>query len=45
MVRSASDPLALVGPLRRILHDMDPDLPIFNVQDDGRARAGTACSA
>jgi predicted permease len=32
MVRSVSDPLALVGPLRRILHDMDPDLPIFNVK-------------
>ena len=32
MVRTASDPLALVGPLTRILHDMDPDLPIFNVK-------------
>jgi predicted permease len=32
MVRTASDPLALVGPLTRTLHDMDPDLPIFNVK-------------
>jgi predicted permease len=32
MVRTASDPLALVGPLTRILHDMDPDLPIFNIK-------------
>ncbi len=32
MVRSASPPLALVGPLTHILRDMDPDLPIFNVK-------------
>ena len=32
MVRSASQPLALVAPLTRILHELDPDLPIFNVK-------------
>ncbi len=32
MVRSAGQPLALVTPLTRILHDLDPDLPIFNVR-------------
>ena len=32
MVRSSGDPEALVAPLRRALHDLDPDLPLFNVR-------------
>jgi predicted permease len=32
IVRSASDPAALVSPLQRILRDMDRDLPVFNVR-------------
>ncbi len=32
MVRTASEPTTLSAPLERILHDMDPDLPVFNVK-------------
>jgi putative ABC transport system permease protein len=33
LVRTASDdPAALAGPLRRLLGEMDPDLPVFNVR-------------
>jgi len=32
LVRTASEPTTLAGPLERILHDMDPDLPVFNVK-------------
>jgi predicted permease len=32
MVRSASDPSALVKPLQDLLRELDPDLPIFNVR-------------
>jgi predicted permease len=32
MIRSAGDPEGLVAPLRRVLHDLDPDLPLFNVK-------------
>jgi predicted permease len=32
MVRSAGDPESLVAPLRSALHDLDPDLPLFNVR-------------
>ncbi|MPY91377.1 MAG: FtsX-like permease family protein [Luteitalea sp.] len=31
MVRSASDPAALANPLQRLLREMDPDLPVYNV--------------
>jgi predicted permease len=32
MVRAAGDPEALATPLRRVLHELDPDLPLFNVR-------------
>ena len=32
MVRTPSEPTTLVAPLERILHDLDPDLPVFNVK-------------
>jgi len=32
MVRAAGDPEALATPLRRMLHELDPDLPLFNVR-------------
>jgi predicted permease len=32
MVRSQGDPSSLAGPLTRILRDLDPDLPVFNVR-------------
>ena len=32
MVRTGSEPTTLVAPLERILHEMDPDLPVFNVK-------------
>ena len=32
MVRSGSDPAALAAPLRRLLNQTDPDLPVFNVR-------------
>jgi predicted lysophospholipase L1 biosynthesis ABC-type transport system permease subunit len=32
VVRTASDPTALAAPLRRLLHQSDPDLPVFNVR-------------
>ena len=32
VVRTASDPTALATPLRRLLHESDPDLPVFNVR-------------
>jgi putative ABC transport system permease protein len=32
MVRTAGDPAALAGPLQRVLAEMDPDLPVFNVR-------------
>jgi hypothetical protein len=32
LVRSASDPSSLAGPLQRLLGEMDPDLPVFNVR-------------
>ena len=32
IVRSASDPAALAVPLQRLINDMDPDLPVFNVR-------------
>jgi predicted permease len=32
LVRSASDPLALVKPLTRVVNELDPDLPVFNVK-------------
>ena len=32
MVRTASDPGALAAPLQRLVTQMDPDLPVFNVR-------------
>jgi predicted permease len=32
IVRSESEPSALVKPLQTVLHQMDPDLPVFNVR-------------
>ena len=32
MIRSASDPSALAAPVQRLLNEMDPDLPVFNVR-------------
>ena len=32
LVRSASDPTGLVGPLRELLRELDPDLPVYNVK-------------
>ena len=32
LVRTASDPTALAPPLRRLLNEQDPDLPVFNVR-------------
>jgi predicted permease len=32
MVRAAGEPESLVAPLRSTLHDLDPDLPLFNVR-------------
>jgi predicted permease len=32
IVRSASDPIGLVSPLTRVLSDLDPNLPVFNVK-------------
>ena len=32
VVRSTSDPAALAEPLRRLVSELDPDLPIFNVR-------------
>jgi predicted permease len=32
MVRSASDPTTLAGPLREAIRTLDPDLPVFNVR-------------
>jgi predicted permease len=32
MVRTGGDPSALARPLTRILHEMDPDLPVFNLR-------------
>jgi predicted permease len=31
VVRTAGDPLKLVDPVRRVIHDMDPNLPISSV--------------
>jgi hypothetical protein len=39
-VRTSSDPLSLAEPLRRILHDADPEIPLASVQPlDTVARA------
>jgi predicted permease len=32
VVRSAPDPGSLAAPLQRLLNEMDPDLPVFNVR-------------
>ena len=32
MVRTGADPSALATPLTRVLHEMDPDLPVFNLR-------------
>ncbi len=32
LVRSASNPAALSAPVQRVLSEMDPDLPVFNVR-------------
>jgi predicted permease len=32
MVRASGDPAALAAPLQRLLAQMDPDLPVFNVR-------------
>jgi predicted permease len=32
IVRSVSDPLALASPVRRLLNEMDADLPVFNIR-------------
>ncbi|MGH9162992.1 MAG: ABC transporter permease [Vicinamibacteraceae bacterium] len=32
LVRSAADPAFLTGPLRRLLRDLDRDLPVYNVR-------------
>jgi predicted permease len=32
IVRAASDPIGLVSPLTRVLNDLDPNLPVFNVK-------------
>lgn len=40
MVRSAAEPSSLVGPLTRILRELDPELPFFNVRTmDAHMRA------
>jgi predicted permease len=31
-IRCASDPAALATPLRKLINEMDPDLPVFNVR-------------
>jgi predicted permease len=32
IVRSASNPASLAGPVQRVLNDLDPHLPVFNVR-------------
>jgi putative ABC transport system permease protein len=32
IVRSASEPLSLAAPVQRVLNELDPDLPVFNVR-------------
>jgi predicted permease len=32
VVRSGSDLASLAAPVQRVLHDLDPDLPVFNVR-------------
>jgi predicted permease len=32
IARSSGDPTALVGPLREVVHGLDPNLPIYNVR-------------
>jgi len=32
VVRSSANPLALVNPIRRLVHDADPDVPLTHVQ-------------
>jgi predicted permease len=32
IVRSASEPMSVAGPVQRVLNDLDPDLPVFNVR-------------
>jgi predicted permease len=32
VVRSASDPRGLAAPVQRLLREMDPDLPVFNIR-------------
>lgn len=32
VVRSSANPLALVSPIRRLVHDADPDVPLAHVQ-------------
>ena len=32
VAQSAGDPASLVGPLREVVHELDPNLPIFNVR-------------
>jgi predicted permease len=32
VVRSAGDPAALTGPMRAVVHQLDPNMPIFNVR-------------
>ena len=32
MLRTATDPLTLVGPTRDVVRSLDPDLPLYSVQ-------------
>jgi predicted permease len=32
IVRSASDPMSVAAPVQRVLSELDPDLPVFNVR-------------
>jgi predicted permease len=44
VIRTEGDPASMAGPVRKELHDLDPDLPIYNVRtmvqriDDSLAR-------
>jgi putative ABC transport system permease protein len=42
-VRTSGDPVALAAPIRRALHELDPDEPVFDVQPlDAIRKAGRA---
>jgi putative ABC transport system permease protein len=41
VLRTETDPRSLVAPLRELVHQMDPDLPIFDVQTMDQRLAGS----